>query len=162
MKGQRHLTDDQHAELEAVIRAHDAEIGARQQAAKAAQRTTQALRQAIEAGVPVQRLARETGIPRMSLLRRTGVYREPDRAARPPRQSSSARDVGKRPGARPPMEVPMSGNADRSHEREATTRDAELNRQMDVAGFPTLDELALASEHGQEIPWPAEGRETQS
>lgn len=29
-----------------------------------------------------------------------------------------------------------------------TDRNAELNRHMDESGFPTLDELAIAAEHG--------------
>lgn len=51
----------------------------------------------------------------------------------------------------------MSSNANPSPERE--TRNAELNRRMDEAGFPTLDEMAQAQEHGRQIPWPPEHQE---
>jgi hypothetical protein len=126
---QRHLQAQERQALVAAARAYERELAAHE-------RTTDALHQAVEAGVPVLQLVAITGIPRMTLLRRF---------------SARGHD---------PWRYPMS-RFDRSAELDAEIRDrltdvrgglttgptdAALELAMDEAGFPTLDELAIEAE----------------
>lgn len=62
---QKHLRRQEQEALNAAVKARDREIAAED-------RASAALRDAVEAGVPVLQLVRATGIPRMTLLRRIG------------------------------------------------------------------------------------------
>jgi transcriptional regulator of acetoin/glycerol metabolism len=61
-----------HKALAEVHKAHRRELAAAERAAAVKDETTEILKAAVEAGIPIAQLVVETGIPRMTLLRRLG------------------------------------------------------------------------------------------